>query len=245
MRATWKRGFSDAVRDFWKRDTEAGAQRRGRDQGRRTAVTGGKNLDPVRKFFAQLIVSEAGVSEDDVHLKESRLSIPGYFRPNKKWDLVVVHRQHLLAALELKSMLSSYGNNLNNRAEEAVGAGFDFKEAGNRGVLPVRPHPWLGFFFLMNSCEQSSRPITRIDQPHFPVMESFQGASYVDRASFLLERLVDSRLFSCCTLVLSSAKMGNMRIPYQSPYTTLGIEPFVASMLGTIRTNREVVDATL
>lgn len=55
-----------------------------------------------------------------------RVELPGWFRAEKKWDLVIVHGGQLLAALEFKSQIGpSFGNNFNNRTEEALGSATD------------------------------------------------------------------------------------------------------------------------
>lgn len=52
------------------------------------------------------------------------MELPGFFRPTKKWDLLVVREGQLLVALEAKSQTGpSFGNNFNNRTEEAIGTG--------------------------------------------------------------------------------------------------------------------------
>jgi len=52
--------------------------------------------------------------------------VGGRFRSSKNWDfLVITPRKKLLVAIELKSQVGSYGNNFNNRAEEAIGSAVD------------------------------------------------------------------------------------------------------------------------
>jgi hypothetical protein len=53
-------------------------------------------------------------------------TLPGYYRPSKEWDLVVVCENDLVAAIEVKSQVRSFGNNFNNRVEEALGNATDF-----------------------------------------------------------------------------------------------------------------------
>jgi hypothetical protein len=81
--------------------------------------------------FAGLIedaLVEADVSRDAVHHDHSAV-LPGYYRATKRWDIAVVIDEELLAAMELKSIASSFGNNLNNRIEEAVGNNTDLYQA--------------------------------------------------------------------------------------------------------------------
>jgi hypothetical protein len=54
------------------------------------------------------------------------LTLPGFFRPTKLWDMLVIHEGKLIAAIELKSQVGpSFGNNFNNRTEEAIGNAHD------------------------------------------------------------------------------------------------------------------------
>ena len=54
------------------------------------------------------------------------LTLPGFFRPTKLWDLLIINQGGLVAALELKSQVGpSFGNNFNNRTEEALGTAVD------------------------------------------------------------------------------------------------------------------------
>lgn len=78
-------------------------------------------------FIALLtrLIAGFGVDPKAVH-HTARLELPGYFRPTKKWDLLVVWHDQLLAALEFKSHAGpSFGNNFNNRTEEAMGSALD------------------------------------------------------------------------------------------------------------------------
>ncbi len=81
------------------------------DQGLRSAVTGGAQMDGFIDLFTALIIN-AGISEQYVFRKKS-VELPGYFRPTKEWDLLVVRDQTLIAAIEAKSQVGpSFGNNL-------------------------------------------------------------------------------------------------------------------------------------
>lgn len=68
------------------------------DQGARSAVTGGAQMTGFIKLFARLI-EQAGIESKYIYTKRS-LELPGYFRPTKEWDLLVVREGKLIAALE-------------------------------------------------------------------------------------------------------------------------------------------------
>jgi len=64
------------------------------------------------------IVRANGLAHAQLHETRSVLTLPGYFRPTKLWDLIVTHKGRLIAAFEFKSQIGpSFGNNFNNRAE--------------------------------------------------------------------------------------------------------------------------------
>ena len=101
-----------------------GAKSGQKDYGARAAVTGGAQMDGFILLLSELI-QEAGVSAGHIFHKQS-LQLPGFFRPTKEWDLLVVRDGLLILALEAKSQVGpSFGNNFNNRTEEAMGSALD------------------------------------------------------------------------------------------------------------------------
>jgi hypothetical protein len=116
-----------AVVTYWV--TRAAQQRKqeqgGRaDHGLRSAVTGGAHMDGFIQLFTDLI-TDAGLPPEFIHRKKA-VELPGFFRPTKEWDLIVVKNGTLIAAIEAKSQVGpSFGNNFNNRTEEAMGSALD------------------------------------------------------------------------------------------------------------------------
>ncbi|HXZ44838.1 MAG TPA: PaeR7I family type II restriction endonuclease, partial [archaeon] len=132
-----------AVRHFWRtRERQARAQggKTGdRDRGARSAVTGGAHLDGFADLIRKLLVGEAGMSDTAVH-RRRRVELPGYYRAEKQWDLVVVVDGRLLATLEFKAQVGpSFGNNYNNRTEEALGNATDYWAAYREGAFRGSP----------------------------------------------------------------------------------------------------------
>ncbi len=61
------------------------------------------------------ILCKAGLKHLDVKTRTA-LELPGYYRAEKKWDLIVVSDGQLVSAMEFKSQVGpSFGNNFNNR----------------------------------------------------------------------------------------------------------------------------------
>lgn len=49
------------------------------------------------------IIRANGISDAEIHQQRAMLTLPGYFRPTKRWDLLVIHKRELIVAVELKS----------------------------------------------------------------------------------------------------------------------------------------------
>src|SRR2546430_1503285 len=76
----------EAVRFYWQtraRQLEKQRQAVGSDQGSRSAVTGGAQMDGFIELLTELD-TEAGIDAKEIYYQNS-LELPGYFRPNKKW----------------------------------------------------------------------------------------------------------------------------------------------------------------
>jgi hypothetical protein len=126
-----QQAFEHAVRSFWAvRESQAARQLASGtvDAGTRGAVTGGGHLDALAELVEEVFV-DAGFPRGSVRRKTG-IELPGYYRPTKKWDLVVLERGRLVAAIEFKSQVGpSFGNNFNNRIEEALGSATDVWQA--------------------------------------------------------------------------------------------------------------------
>src|SRR5262249_20451246 len=140
--------------------------------------------------------------------KQKGTELPGYFRATKDWDLIVVADGQLVASIEFKSQVGpSFGNNFNNRTEEAIGNATDLQVAFREGAFRPSQRPWLGFFMLLEECDRSLTPV-RVEEPHFSVFPEFKHASYAKRYELLCERLVRERLYDAACFVLSSRVEG-------------------------------------
>jgi len=147
---TIERRVGKAVKHFWsareKQGKSPGTSSGVKDYGTRSKVTGGKQLDGFIELAREILI-EAGLPSTTIFIKgRAEVTIPGFFRPTKNWDLLVVADGYLLAALEFKSQVGSFGNNYNNRTEEAIGNATDLWTAYRHGAYAESPRPWLGYF---------------------------------------------------------------------------------------------------
>lgn len=209
MNPDWQARIGAAVAQFWRlrheQQIRQGSTAGRRDRGFRGAVTGGRHLDGFIELVRTLL-TEAGLPEAAV--EREHVTLPGYFRPTKEWDLVVVADGHLIASLEFKSHVGpSFGNNFNNRTEEAVGSATDLWTAYREGALQGSIRPWLGYFLLLEHARSSASPVS-VREPHFPVCPDFRESSYAKRYEILCRRLVRERRYDAACFLMSPREAG-------------------------------------
>ena len=231
----YERRARSAVRAFWR--TRESAQKKQtdlgkKDQGERSGVTAGKNMDGFVALMRD-VVRANGLRQAECHLERAVLTLPGYFRPTKLWDLLVTMRGQLIAALELKSHVGpSFGNNFNNRTEEALGTAQDFWTAFRDGAFGNQPRPFVGWLMLVEEAEESKTPVA-VSSPHFGVFPEFDGASYLKRYDLLCQKLVREQLYTTAAVIASprtAAKTGR----YSELSEMTGLRTFVAAFAGHI-----------
>jgi hypothetical protein len=224
-----------AIVRFWttrgsQSDKQGGKKRGGKaskDRGDRAAVTGGKHLDGFRELIAE-ILEEAGLQRAHIYWRK-QTELPGWFRAEKNWDLLVVADGKLVAIVEFKSQVGSFGNNFNNRTEEALGNAADLWAAYEEGAFAPSERPWLGYLMLLEDAPAANSPV-KVKEPHFKVFSEFQKASYTDRYNQFMTRLVRKRLYDAACFVTSSRSSG-VKGNYNEPNPELSFANFVTSLL--------------
>jgi len=161
-----------AVKAFWSGRDEARLKQAtiGKsDQGERAAVTAGKNMNGFISLMEDLVRGN-GLKTAEILLTRRVLTLPGFFRPTKLWDMIIIHRGTLVAALEFKSQVGpSFGNNCNNRAEEAIGTAHDFWTAYRERAFGDTPRPFLGWLMLRRHVH-----LFAISRPTFRCFRNFK-----------------------------------------------------------------------
>ena len=207
-----KKEISFAIKSFWQTRQKQGS------------VLAGKQLDAFLALLKKKAV-EAGVPSECVYLKNNH--VPGYFRASKDWDLLIVSpKGNLIAAIELKSQIGSYGNNLNNRTEESLGSADDFWTAYRENTFKCVQSPWLGYMMLVGKDNRSLRHV-KANEPHFPVRPEFKGATYLDRYTILCQRLLLEHKYNAVALIATSDEDS-----YENLSDKISIESFISSFQG-------------
>jgi hypothetical protein len=141
----------------------------------------------------------------------------------------------LIVAIEAKSQVGpSFGNNFNNRTEEAMGSALDLWTAYRERAFLKSPQPFLGYFFMLEDCEASNRPV-KVQEPHFKVFPEFVGASYLRRYELFCRKLVLERHYTASAFINSSSLDG-LKGVYKTPADDLSMERFAKVLVAHVGT---------
>lgn len=241
--ANYEEKTPEAVKAFWqsREDAKKKQQESGKaDQGERAGVTGGKNMDGFTDLIAE-IVRKNGLAHAQIHQERSVLTLPGYFRPTKLWDILVMHKGQLIAAIELKSQVGpSFGNNFNNRTEEAIGTAHCLWTAYREGAFGKQARPFIGWLMVVEDAAGSRTPV-RDKSPHFPTFKEFNGASYLNRYDILCQRLMQEQLYSSAALIASPREAVSSG-EHTSLSDLTSFKTFVTSLAGHVATMAAQLD---
>ncbi|HEV3156850.1 MAG TPA: PaeR7I family type II restriction endonuclease [Candidatus Baltobacteraceae bacterium] len=155
-----------------------------------------------------------------------------------------MHNNRLHVALECKSqVVPSFGNNANNRSDEAIGnAECPLTAFRERRLGDTVTHPFFGYVFVLEDRPKVHEPVP-IQEPHFPVDPAFlfqpetlirqrrAGVSYAKRYEMLIERLLlESKYDAGC---LTLAKKGPPPT-VAFPNAALSAQNFLARLHGFV-----------
>lgn len=113
--------------------------------------------------------------------------------------------------IELKSQVGSFGNNLNNRIEEAVGQTVDFWAAVDNQIIPGL-RPWFGYLMIVESSAKSQKGVAG-GGSLFPSDADYKGMSYIDRYAEAFKRLHVERLLDAVGFAVSARDTDEIRYP--------------------------------
>jgi len=224
--------LSKAVAHYWRTlEAQTHKQKVGTDRGRRSAVTGGKQMDG----FCELVdwvLRENGLDEASIYLRSDR-EIPGFFRPTKEWDMLVVHEGRTMAAVEFTSYrVPPLASDTNTCIEETVGMAADvWTVLGEGAYNPPRKRPWLGWVMLFEDRTVAKRPAPEAwppveASPDFSIGSHGRGAT-----EQILHKFTHERLFDAAALIASPGKGGAQGV-FIEPAEDLSMKWFLASLAG-------------
>ena len=239
--------LASAVQAYWLTRSSQGA-RQGvdstKDYKERASVTGGKQMDAFAALLGDLLIQE-GVEAEHIFFRDrKKRTIPGFFRPTKDWDLIVIAERHLWLAVELKSQVGpSFGNNYNNRVEEGIGNASDLRTAFRENTFGTIV-PWVGYLLLLEDCADCHSPV-RASEEHFPIRPEFRqpgeyefqkrpiSLSYARRYEMFCRKLVLEKLYDASCFLISSKSEG-LKGRYSAPAIDFNFQRFVTAMSGKV-----------
>ncbi len=161
---------------------------------------------------------------------KNKKDLPGFYRTDKQWDILIVSEKQLQAAIELKSHVGkSVGNNINNRIEEALGNSEDFWTAYNKGSF-ASPQPWLGYLLLLEDNE-NTRAKPDVQESHFPVMKEFKNITYAQRYEIFCRKAVLERKYTSACLLYANKSKANESMNYSEPASDISANQFLTQLL--------------
>ncbi|MGI9118781.1 MAG: PaeR7I family type II restriction endonuclease [Acidimicrobiales bacterium] len=195
------------------------------DTGIRSEVTGGRHLDELHRLIVRVFI-DAGVPADMLEVRKR--PIPGFFRRDKSWDVVVTVADRVVGIVELKSMAGEEPDkNYNNRTDEALGQAVDVWKAVERELIDAPLRPWLGYFMLLEDNDSANRSVTH-RSPVWPADPVFDQSTYAKRYEIFFDRMVRERLLDAACLVLANKSDGKV----QFPSNALSFQTFAAAIHG-------------
>lgn len=198
-----------AVDEFW-------AARQGG-----SGVRAGKTMDGFVDVL-KWVVRSNGLPDATFYEGGIWAEVPGFFRSAKRWDLLVMNGETLVAAIEFKSIADSFGNNANNRGEEAAGCAVDVLEALREGAFDGLTKIFLGYLMLVEDCNGTNQTV-KVRMKNFRVMAEFMldptqrdttyvrrddgfyppidGVSYMSRFDIMCRRLMQKQMYDAACVV--------------------------------------------
>lgn len=172
-----------------------------------------------------------GYESDSVFTDKTNVTLPGWFRLSKQWDITAFENDVLVAAIELKTISSSFGNNANNRAEEALGSVSDVNYATHNHLLePNDLPPNFGYALLIRKTDKSSKPAQSNARSRYEFDEDFIGASYIERFTILGKRLLRERIYQAVWVAVVDLENGTV----DEPDPQMTYDKFLAHLKGWI-----------
>lgn len=115
-----------------------------------------------------------------------------------------------------------------------MGSALDLWTAYREHAYLDSPQPFLGYFFMLEDCAASNRPVS-VQEPHFKVFPEFRGASYMCRYELFCRKLVLERHYTASAFITSSGHEGLYGI-FKTPAEDLSIERFAKILVAHVTT---------
>lgn len=206
-----------AIAAYWQtkdKQNTAAAAIQSTAEGKAKAVRGGGQFNPLVNLIARFFI-DAGYPVQSIGASGRTTVLPSYFRSTKSWDLAVVHKGILVAAMEMKALGSpSINKNINNRIEEAIGNAVDLTHT-YQAHLTGPERPWLGYLMIMED-DETSRKATGPRKSRFETAGEWQDVSLQERFAIAGQRMLDKDHYDAVCYFVSSSDDPGPREPAEA-----------------------------
>jgi len=113
-----------------------------------------------------------------------------------------------------------------------MGSALDLWTAFRERAYLDSPQPFLGYFFMLEDCKASTRPVSA-KEPHFKVFPEFNGASYMRRYELFCRKLVLERHYTTSAFITSASHDGIDGV-FKTPAEDLSIERFAKTLIAHV-----------
>jgi hypothetical protein len=225
-----------AIESFW--STRESQRARLEDEGKSGgAARANGHMGGIERIVVQEFLN-AGIPPECI--KTGQPYLPGYFRVRKQWDLAVVLRDILVAAVEFKSQVGSVGKNINNRFEEALGTATDTHAAQTKNQPYGEVSPWLGYVFVLQETDETEQK-NRSTRALFPTDPVFNGMSYNERYQEMVKRFIGENVYQAGWFLTTN--ITDKGIVYNEPLATATANAFSIQIRGRVEYVKAVLDA--
>ena len=206
-----------AVKMFWSSRKNAGTR---------------KLADGSMTGFIDLIsevVHANGLTDANIIRKSKLAVLPGHFRPTQSWDLLVMNKGKLIAAIKFDAQVgTSIGKNGDSCCERAISLAIDFRGVYRRWTFGAGTKPFVGYLVLLEDNPASRAPIKAIS-PHFPLVPEYRNTSYAELYDSLCKKLIMDGLYTAATVIVApraASKSG----AYSEMSDMTGLKSFVSTL---------------
>ncbi|MDN0199434.1 PaeR7I family type II restriction endonuclease [Streptomyces sp. S.PNR 29] len=212
---------------------------------RAVSTRSGKHMQAIESLIINHVRETTGSLPLSI-LQGDKATIPGFFRPRKNWDIIGVHGERLVFAIEVKSQdAKKLGNNANNRNEEAVGSATDLRQVYANGILGQGDDwfPWLGYIFILEDDERraATRDAAHKVEAAFPLDPIYgERPSYARRYHVLCERLLETGLYDGVSFMICPPSTDG-RITHPDEGTGIRFSDFMQSLDDRLRAYQKLV----
>ena len=190
----------------------------------------GRHIAPLAMKIAE-DMKRVGYDQDSIFLDDVNTTLPGYFRPSKKWDITAFEGGALVAAIELRNVVCVLGDSVDSTAEDALGSAADVDYAMRGHLLgPNDLPPNFGYVLIVRKTPESTRPSRIGAKSRYVFDEEFENSSYVDRFTILGKRLLRERIYQAVWVAAVDLENGVV----EEPDPLMTYDKFVAHLKGWI-----------